>query len=304
VRILRRYPGFTGNIGQAQVEWIAGSLDEPSALQRAMQGMDVVFHSAAYYPSRRDRRPIAESIQYGVHQTQAIVKAASLAGIKRLIYTSTLTTIGSPPAGESRLANEEDHYQPGSIAKSAYYESKYAMERVVLAAVDQGLAAVVLNPTAVFGPGDIHLTMGRLILAVARGQIIAWLPGTINVVDVRDVAHAHIQAVSAGIPGERYIIGGHNLSIHEALNLVARSVSVNPPRFEIPAWLIDGVIAIDDALPFASLTGNHLRAFHHWQGYDTTKARNALSIEPRPFDQTVRDALLWFIEHGYLHKKS
>jgi dihydroflavonol-4-reductase len=265
-----------------------------------MQGMEVVFHAAAYYPSRRDRRPLAEQLRYGVQQTQAVVKAASLAGINRFIFTSTLTTIGSPPIGENRLANEKDDYQPGSVAKSAYYETKYAMEQVVLAAAKNGLPSMVLNPTAVFGPGDVHLTMGRLLLAVARGQVMTWLPGSINVVDVREVAYAHIQAVTHGMLGERYIIGGHNLSIREAINLIARCAGVRPPRIEIPAWLIDSVIAIDDALPFVNLTGNHLRGFRHWQGYDTTKAQKVFSLESRPFDQTVRDALLWFKEQGYL----
>ena len=265
-----------------------------------MQGMDLVFHAAGYYPGRGDRFSIAAHIQQGLHQTANVLDSARRTGISRLVYTSTLTTIGHPPAGSGRLANEEDVYQPGSQEKSAYYAAKFAMEQAVIAAYQDGLPCVILNPTAVFGPGDVHLTLASLLIAVKRGWAIAWLQAVINVIDVRDVALAHIQAAIVGKPGERYILGGHNYSLKEALELAAAVAQVNPPRFEIPLWLVDGLIRIDDLLPFVNLSGNHLRAIRNWQGYDTTKAQSELALAPRPFQETMKDAFAWLREHEYL----
>jgi len=299
VRGLRRTPGATGHLGTAPVEWINGNMDDIDVLASAMQGMDTIFHAAGHYPHRGDRLRLAEQVKYGLEQTNHVIRAAQKAGVGCLIYTSTLTTIGHPPPHEARLADERDFYQPGDLAGSAYYEAKIAMEKAMLASSRQETPVVVLNPTAVFGPGDVHLTLGGSLLAVARGWAIAWIDVIINVVDVRDVALAHIRAAESGHPGERYIIGGHNMRLKEALDRVAIIAGVAPPRFQIPMWLLDGLVGLDDMLPFINLSGNHLRAVRRWQGYEISKARDELGYKPRPFDDTVRDALEWFREHGY-----
>jgi dihydroflavonol-4-reductase len=186
------------------------------------------------------------------------------------------------------------------MAKSAYYETKIAMEQAVIQAGKELVPSIVLNPTAVFGPGDVHLTLGGMLLAVARGWGIAWLPVIINIVDVRDVAQAHIQAAIRGRIGERYIIGGHNMSLRDALNQASAVAHVPPPRFEVPLWLVDGLLFLDDILPFVNLAGNHLRAIHLWQGYDSTKARDELCLIPRPVEETLLDAFKWLREQGKL----
>lgn len=300
MRGLRRNPAAVGHLGNLQVEWCEGDLKDPSALERAMRGVEIVFHAAGYYPTRKDRRSVSQQVQYAQNEIEGILNAAKRSGIDRLIYTSTLTTIGHPPSGATRLANENDQYMPGSMARSGYYEAKYAMEKAVLSYQDGDFAVVVLNPTAVFGPGDIHLTLGGLLLAVARRQAIFWLPASINVVDVRDVAAAHLQAARYGRPGERYILGGHNLSVKAILFQTAEVAGVSPPRFELPLWVLDLFVAVDDALPSINLTGNHLRAVRHWQFYDNSKAVAELNLAPRPFDQTMRDALDWFRANNYL----
>jgi dihydroflavonol-4-reductase len=298
VRALRRSPTSKGHLENSQVEWVEGDLDDPDSLDKAMQGVDAVFHASGYYPTRKERRPIEKQVQYALTQTQNVLCAAHKANIQRLIFTSTLTTIGNPPANSSRLANEADFYVPGSMAKSAYYESKFAMERAVIQAAKDMVPSVVLNPTAVFGPGDIHLTMAGLLLAVARGWAVAWLPVTINIVDVRDVAQAHIQAAICGRIGERYIIGGHNMSLRAALNQASAIAHVHPPRFQIPLWLVDGLALLDDAIPFVNLTGNHLRTIRLWEGYDTSKAQKELSLRPRPVEETLSDAFRWLQDKG------
>ena len=164
----------------------------------------------------------------------------------------------------------------------------------------RGLPGIVLNPTAVFGPGDIYLTMSQLLISVAKGLMVAWLPGAINVVDVRDVAAAHITAVSKGIIGDRYIIGGHNFTIRDALCTAAIAAGTRPPRFELPLWALQGLISLGDLFPVLHLPSNHLRAVHLWQGYNTQKACNELGLSPRPFSDTVRDSVAWLRENGYV----
>jgi dihydroflavonol-4-reductase len=300
VRGLRRNPGSIGHLEGLPVEWMAGDLTEVASLRAAMRGVETVFHAAAYYPKRGDRRRVPDQVEYAREEITSVLEAAQEAGVKRLVYTSSLTTIGQPPPGEARLADERDFYTPGSLAKSGYYEAKFAMEKLVLEAAGNGLPALALNPTAVFGPGDVHLTLGGLLLAVSRGWVPAWLPGMVNVVDVRDVAAAHIAAAGVGKTGERYILGGHNLSIREALRVAALAANRKPPFFEIPLWVVDVLVAAGDALPFLPLPANHLRAIRLWQAYDASKAEIELGLKPRPFEETVRDALSWFEKQGQL----
>ncbi len=299
-RGLRRDDTSTGHVGNLDIQWFKGELDEPQSVKRALNKVDVVFHAAGYYPTRKDRRSLADKLLHAREQIETLVDIAAQANISRFIYTSSLSTIGFPQPGSNRLANENDFYKPGDVKGSAYYETKYVMESILLDAASRRFPAVILNPTAVFGPGDVHLTSGRLLLAAARGRLIAWLPGIVNVVDVRDVASAHIQAVHHGIVGERYILGGQNLSIHEAMLQVSKTLGIKPPRFEIPNWLLDMVIKLDNMIPYANLSGNHLQAMLRWRGFDSSKAVKKLGLTTRPFSESIQDALDWFIEYGYL----
>lgn len=297
VRGFRRDPEATGHLGNAAIEWVSGDLADPGSLQKAMQGVDIVFHAAAFYPSRSKPGPVASQVAYAVDEIERVIKAAQEAQVKRFIYTSSLTTIGQPPKGQNRLANETDFYIPGTLTKSAYYESKFAMETRLLEAVKDGFPAVIVNPTAVFGPGDVHLTLGRILIAIRRGFMIAWVPATTNVVDVRDVAFGELAAAEKGRIGERYILGGFNTSIKTIMDIVASIFKVSRPRFPIPIKLIRLIVKIGDILPFLS-TGNHMRAIPLWQSYNTKKAEEELGMVHRPFEETVVDAMNWFEENG------
>jgi len=296
---LRRDDSRVGALAETPVHWILGNLEDVHSLQSAMVGMDVVIHAAGFYPKDGNYRKVPQQVFYAKEEIKNVITAALQSGIEQIIYTSSLTTIGHPPLGENRLADERDFYIPGSLARSGYYEAKIAMEELFLDACSQGFPGVVLNPTAVFGPGDVYLGMGGLLIGVARGAVVGWLPGDINVVDVRDVAAAHIAAIDHGEPGERYIIGGHNYSVREALNLTARVAGVKPPRFEIPIWILQALVSLGDWMPVLPLPSNHLRAIHLWQGYDTSKSSTSFGISPRPFEITVEETLAWFRENGY-----
>lgn len=298
VRGLRRRSGAVGHLETTQVHWFDGDLNQPQSLAAAFEDVDVVFHAAGYYP--RDARSVPEHVERAVRQTRSVIQACREAGAPRLVYTSSLTTIGRPPAGEERLADERDHYVPGSLHRAAYYECKFAMESEVLRAAAGSLPALVVNPTAVFGPGDHHPALGAVLLAVARGWVRAWLEAEINTVDVRDVAGAQVRAAEMGAIGERTILGGHNITLRDLITLAAELAGSPPPSFRVPLWLIDAAAALTDRIPRLGLMGNHLRAARHWQGYNCEKARETFGLTPRPLENTLSDAFRWYREHGYL----
>jgi dihydroflavonol-4-reductase len=298
VRGLRRDSGATGHLDGAEIAWFDGDLERPETLMAAFSGAQVVFHAAAYYPSRGGHVP--SQVARSVRQVRAVLQAALRAGVERLVYTSSMSTIG--PAEAGRLADERDHYLPGSLAGSAYYECKYAMESEALRA-SPDLPVVVLNPTAVFGPGDVHLALARVLVALSSGWGVAWIPAVTNIVDVRDVAQAHVRSAQVGRPGHRYILGGHNLTVEDLMLQAAPLLGVRPPKFEIPLWAIDALVSVCDHLPGLDQAGNHLRTVRHWQGYDTRKAKAELGLDPRPVEVTLVDAVEWLKARGLIRAR-
>jgi dihydroflavonol-4-reductase len=298
VRGLRRLPTPAGPARDAPVEWFTGDLGRPETLAEALQGVDIVFHAAGYYPTSGGR--VAGHVARGVRQTRIVLDAVARAGARRFVYTSSLSTIGLPPAGEQRLADERDQYLPGSVARSAYYECKYAMESEVLRAAAAGLPALALNPTAVLGPGDAKPTTGGVLLAVARGLGIVSVPLTVNIIDVRDVAAAHVRAAEVGEVGERTILGGANVTVPELMATVASLAGVAPPRLEVPRGLVHWLASFVSALPGAGRFANHLLALDYWQAYSCQKAQRELGLAVRPLEETLREALVWYAQHGFL----
>lgn len=297
---LRRDPEKTGHIGDLPIHWHTGDLDNPDSLLKAMRGKDFVFHAAAYYPYGNQDWKVPQHVQYALRQIYNLIEAAQTAGVRRLIYTSSLSTIFDPHPEANELLDETDRYQSGILGKSAYHEVKIAMEQVVLDPLESDMGVIVLNPTAVFGPGDINMTMGQLIVAIAKGQGVIWIPGWINIVDVRDVADAHIAAALDGRDGERYIIGGTNLTIREAMTLTASLARVAPPRVKVPLWLVDALISVSDALPFIHLPSDHLRGIRYWRPFKISKAKSELGLQPRPCTETIQDSIDWYRSQGLL----
>ena len=300
VRGLRRDTSAVGLLGAERVTWSIGDLDEPGSLDDALHGVDLVFHAAAFYP--KDGRHVPRQVAHAVRQTENVIEALQRAGCPLLVYTSSLSTIGRPPSGENRPADERDRYVPGTWPRSAYYEAKIAMEAEVLRAAADGLPAGVVNPTVVFGPGDARPTTGALLIALARGLGIVSLPGWVNLVDVRDVAEGHMRAAEVGGRGERYILGGTNLTIGDFMRQVARLAAVPPPRAEIPPALLRVMARIGERLPGAGVIGNHLGAFESWQPLNCTRAERELGLKPRPLTATLIDSLRWYEEHGVLKR--
>jgi len=296
----RRNPDSVGHLQNHEIKWFDGSLEDYPSLLRAMYGMDYVFHAAASYPGACDPALVQERVQSAVDQMKNVIRATREAKVKRLIYTSSLTTIGSPPKNETRLADERDFYIPGSLPNNAYHEMKAAMENLALEASGVGYEIVILIPTLVLGPGDVHLSTGEILLMFAQNKVKAIPPGILNVVDVRDAAEAHINAARIGKRGQRYILGGSNYRIEEAAAIFAEIADVKPPLLTLPTWLMDLYIKAGDALPFIPFAHDHVRAYKNWQGYNVEKAQKELNLESRFLEETVRDSLRWFKNQGVL----
>ena len=287
VRAVRRNATRVGAIGDVPVEWVTGDLANVDTIRRAMAGCEVVFHAAGAYP--QDFRHIEREVAQSRSEMDNVLQAARTARIARIIYTSSITTIGTPPPG--RFADEHDIYRPGS-ARSAYFEAKYAMERLVLRE-SRNPDVVILLPTAVFGPGDIKPTTGVVIRDAARGRFPIYFDATINVVDVRDVARSHIAAVNSGRRAERYILGGENLAIYDVLRTACQVAGVPPPRIKLSRATVAWLVKVADKLPLVSLPEN-FRTFQFWQPVSSQKAQSELGHTARAFQETVRDTVAWF----------
>ncbi len=294
VRAFHRPTSQTWMLEGLPVEHVTGDLADQASLVAAMEGCDIVFHAAAYYP--RHSLDMAASVRHGVQEIRRVLDAASQARVGKLVYTSSLTTLG-PPAEPHRLTNENDFYLPGST-RSAYFETKWAMEAEAWRAAAEGWPIIIVNPTAVFGPWDVKPTTGQILLQVARGRVPVWLDLELN------VAQGQVLAAERGRIGRRYILGGENLSLHEALTIAAQEAGVRPPRWQVSLRLIEAGVRLGEIISHLPLIHplplEHLKTIREWRAIDITRARQELGFTSRPFVDTVRDTLAWFREHGYL----
>jgi dihydroflavonol-4-reductase len=287
------------------IELVEGDLNFADSLNRACEGIQVVYHAASYYPFQTVSVEAARA--RALAETRHVLTACRRSTIDRLIFTSTLTTIGFPPQ-PGQLANEDCPFT-SLYPRNPYLAAKAAMEHAVLEAARDGLPAVVVNPTACFGPYDSKPTSGTQILMIARRQMPAYIDGSINAIDVRDVAVAMIRAAERGRIGERYIIGNWNTTQKELNGLIARVAGVTPPLLPVPFPLARVGAKVGDWVfrtllrrP-APVPGFFVEVLRHMQHYDCSKATRELDYPRRPVEQAIRDAVDWFKANGYLPVK-
>lgn len=281
---LRRRADSVGAIGDLPVIWHQGDLNDPSSIEAALQGCAILFHAAAYYPYHEPDPWSA--MRQATLEIRSVLAAAQKAGVKRVIYTSSLTTIGQPPIGESRLADERDRYVPGTT-RNAYFEAKWVMEQEALQANSIGLPVVILIPTAVFGPGDVKPTTGQILCDLAKGRLPLGVDISTNFVDVRDVALAHVRAIERGEAGHRYIIGGHNLNIGQALREAAQVIGIRPPQTIIRRSTVVSLVKLAGVIPLP--IPELARGIEYWQPLNSEKGWKTFDFAPRPFADMVRD---------------
>jgi dihydroflavonol-4-reductase len=281
--------------GQTPQSDVVADVTDAAAVERAAKGCDAIFHLAALYSYAR--RDAAAMLRVNVEGTRAVLDAAARVGVKRVVMTSSCATCGPVPG---RPATEDDQ-PPGWELGIAYKRSKIDSEKLALAAARDGLDVVVVNPTTPVGPGDARPTpTGAMVAGVASGRIRAYTATAINVVDVRDVATGHLLAYQHGRRGERYLLGGEDVSLRDAFAMIARHAGRTPPRVGVPwrvalgaAWAADRGLRLVGREP-KLLNLDETRLARLPMTFSCAKAQRELGYAFRSADEAFADAVAWF----------
>ncbi len=282
------------------VEQALGDLTQPETLLDAMRGVDVVFHAAALLGMREDPVPLQAVTVEG---TRAVLQAALQAGVQRVVHTSSVAALGVPEQiGSQPAPIDERHTWNFNPEQWPYGYAKYQAELEVQRAVAQGLDVVIVNPSLVFGPGDVYRMNTSLVVQVARGRLPALVDAGINVVHIDDVARGHVAALERGRTGERYILGGENLPLREIIKKIARLTGGSMPLLDLPPGLVRRLATPARRLrSFISLPVDPsvLYLAGRYFYFDIHKALGELGLPaPQKAEQAFTDAWAWFQENG------
>jgi dihydroflavonol-4-reductase len=300
VRCFVRTSSSRANISGLPVDVVAGDLLDRDSLRRAMRGVDTLYHCAADY--RLWAREPREIYATNVDGTQNVLDVAADADVRRIIYTSSVATIGLDPNGgaadEQRIACDDD-------LVGHYKKSKAEAERVVQRAAAEGIPAIIVNPSTPVGELDVKPTpTGQIIVDFLCGKMPAYVDTGLNVIDVRDVAEGHLLAADHGCPGQRYILGNTNLTLKELLDVLARVSGRPAARLQLPHWIPMTIGAACTAA--AALTGraprvslDAVRMSRHRMFFDASKAVNELGLPQHSIEDALARAVQWFRTKGY-----
>jgi len=301
VRALVRPGSSTLTIEDTGIEQIPGDILQSESVTQAIQGCEALFHCAAAYTFwARDPSAIYRT---NVTGTSIVLEAAKKAGVAKVVYTSTVSTVGLVQGGQG---DENSKLHPHHLVGD-YKKSKYRAEQVALDSFTRGLPVVVVNPTAPIGPWDVKPTpTGRIVLDFLRGKIPAYINTGLNLVDVSDVAVGHILALEKGIPGERYLLGNQNLSLKEIFERLQVITGKRSPRWRIPFWAAIGIGQLDELVegnllnrePRIPLEG--LKISQCPMYVSCKKAVVQLGLPQSPIEGALQRSVQWFSEHGYV----
>lgn len=290
------------NLDVAGVTVAEGDMRDPASVQRAIGDADCVFHVAADYRLwARDPEEIVTNNREG---TRVVMQAAQAAGVKRIVYTSSVATLklhdDGSPSDETRPLTPE-------TAIGAYKRSKVVAERLVEDMVARaGLPAVIVCPSTPIGPRDVRPTpTGRIIIEAAMGRMPAFVDTGLNLVHVDDVAAGHLLALDKGRTGERYILGGEDMPLGVMLGEIAEQVGRRPPTVKLSrtalfplAYGAEAVARVTGREPFITVDGLKMAKYRMY--FSSAKARRELGYTARPATQAIADALAWFNANGML----
>ena len=303
LRLLARAGGDRRNIEGLDAEIAVGDLGDEASLRQAVTGCRALYHVAADYRIWAPR--VSALYEANVAGTERLMRAAADAGIERILYTSSVATLGVPPGGRP---GDED--TPVSLQDMIghYKRSKFLAEEAVRRmARDQGLPVVIVNPSTPIGPRDIKPTpTGRVIVEAASGRMPAYVDTGLNVAHVDDVAAGHLLAFDKGRIGERYVLGGHDMTLAEILGAVARIAGGKAPRVKLPRRLIFPVAVVAETWARVSgggepmVTVDGLKMAKKLMFFSSAKAERDLGYRRRPAEEALGDAVAWFRDRGYL----
>jgi dihydroflavonol-4-reductase len=302
VRALVRPASPRSHLADLDLDYVVGDLLDAQSVRSAMAGVRFVFHVAADY--RLWSREPADIERNNLVGTRTVMEEAMRADVERVVYTSSVATLD---CHDGRTA-DENHPLHEDKAIGAYKRSKVKAERLVESLVEQGLPAVIVNPSTPIGPCDVKPTpTGRMIVEAAAGRMPAFVDTGLNMVHVDDVAAGHLMVLGRGRIGERYILGGQNASLAEILGTVASQTGRRSPRLKLPRTALMPVALASELAarwtgrePLVTMDG--LRLSKNRMYFTTAKAERELGYRARPYAEGIKDAIAWFRQAGYLRR--
>jgi len=301
LRLLVRATSRTDNIADLPAESVVGDLRDSASLKTGMSGCEFVFHVAADYRLwARNGRELYES---NVEGTRNVLQAARDTGVRRVIYTSSVATMGFGNNG--RLTDENT---PVTVANMIgdYKRSKFVAEQMVIQAAQAGQNVVMVNPTTPIGELDIKPTpTGRIVVDFLRRKFPAYVDTGLNLVDVVDCAYGHLLAMEKAAPGERYILGAENLTLKQILDKLAAITGLPSPKVKLPYAMAYATGVVDTLVTGAirkrepRVTLDSVRMGRKKMFVTSAKAERELGWNPRPVDDALRRAAEWFQANGY-----
>ena len=301
VRALARRGSNTLTMEGTGIERVEGDILDRDSLSRAMTGCEAVFHCAAAYTFwSKDPQGVRQA---NVEGTVNVLESAVSAGVGRIVYTSTVSTIGMPKDGE--LGDETTPLSPHRL-HGHYKQSKFEAEREALRLAAEGAPVVVVNPTAPVGPWDVKPTpTGKIVLDFLRRRIPAYLATGLNLVDVADVSAGHILALERGQVGQRYILGNRNVTLKEMFGMLSRITGLPAPWVRLPYWLVvgagyaeqtisAGLLRREPRIPVEGVLASKKPAW-----VSSQRAITELELPQSPVEEALERAAEWFTAHGY-----
>lgn len=296
LRCLIRPGNEATNLTGWEYERVDGSLEDEDVLRRAMQGVEAVYHLAALVSFRK--KDAAAMQQVNVEGTARVARLAREEAVPRLLYMSSIAAVGH--SRDKKPIDEEAPYNFGPW-KIPYCDTKRGGELAVLDEVERGLDAVIVNPSSMFGPGDRRKAEGSLLQAIAYDKIPFCPAGGLNVADVRDVVSGTIAAMERGRTGERYILGGENLTGRQLFAKIAQVLGKKPPRRTLPRWLMrafaQGLSLVDALRPLEPpMTGALARMAPLLMWYSSAKAERELGYATYPIEIALKETFDWMFD--------
>ena len=301
LRLLVRASSDLRNVQGLKADRVIGDLRDPTSIEKAMAGCDVVFHVAADY--RLWVRDPEQMYRANVEGTRAVLEAARKNHVRRMLYTSSVATMGFTSNG--RPADEDSPVSLDNMI-GHYKRSKFMAEEVALAAGRGGMDVVVVNPSTPVGERDIRPTpTGRIVVDFLKKKFPAYVDTGLNLVDVRECARGHIAALEKGRSGERYILGGENLTLKQILDKLAAITGLPSPKVRVP-YVLALATGIVDEVVTGRIRGREPRATidavrmgRKKMFVSCTKAERELGWKTVPVDDALRRAAEWFQANGY-----
>lgn len=291
VRVTVRAHSPLGALDGLEVEHVAADVHDRSAMRRALRGADRVVHAAGLTSLRASHDA---QFQAHVDGARSVLREALRAGVERVVHVSSFAAVGPAPRGGT--ADERQVFRAGRHG-IPYVNATHEAELEALRLAAAGLPVVIANPCLCFGAGDVRRSSTEVVRRFLRGEVVAYVDGAVNVVDVDDVAAGIALMLDRGTVGERYLLGNRNFTFDRLFADLGRLSGLEPPALKLPGPAALALARAGQVLPGRPIvTDAELRAMGHWWAYRSTKAKRELGWKPGHHEQALRRTIEWYRE--------